>query len=150
VLDSFVTDGVEVDIPDGMVSLEVDALVTSLAQVLNAQGASLQRYMEANDLDADALRSRFVEQAERNITLRLGLDAVAAAEGLEATEEDRTTEVERLAARSEREPEEVSEMLDERGDWESVDGDILRNKALDLLVERAEITIAEDDSSDES
>ena len=149
VLDAFVADGVEVDIPEGMVNLEVEALITSLAQVLSAQGASLQRYMEVNNLDADALRSRFVEQAERNITLRLGLDAVAATEGLEATEEDRIKEVERLAARAEKEPEEVRELLDEREDWESLDGDILRNKALDLLVERAEITIAEDDSADE-
>ncbi len=150
VLDAFVADGVEVELPEGMVSLEVDALVSGLAQVLSAQGASLQRYMEVNDLDADALRSRFVEQAEHNLALRLGLDAVAAAEGLEATEEDRTKEVERLAARTEREPEEVRELLDERGDWESIDGDILRNKALDLLVKRAEITIAEDDSANEA
>jgi trigger factor len=150
VLDAFVKDGVEVDIPDGMANLEAEALVASLAQVLAAQGASLQRYMEVNDLDPDALRSRFVEQAERNLTLRLGLDAVAAAESLEVTEEDRAKEVERLAARTEKDPEEVRELLDERGDWGSVDGDILRNKALDLLVERAEITITEEDSADDS
>ncbi|HYZ92059.1 MAG TPA: trigger factor [Actinomycetota bacterium] len=149
VLDAFVKEGLEVEIPEGMVNLEVDALVTSMAQVLSAQGASLQRYMEVNDLDADALRSRFVEQAERNLSLRLGLDAVAAAEGLEATEDDRTKEVERLAARTERDPDDVRELIDDRGDWGSVDGDILRNKALDLLVERAEITIAEEDSAHE-
>lgn len=150
VMDAFVKDGVEVDLPEGMVGLEVDGLVTTLAQVLKAQGASLERYMQLNDLDADALRSRFNEQAERNITLRLGLDAVVAAEGLQATAEDRDKEVERLAARAERSPEEVREILDEREDWESVDGDILRAKALDLLVERAEVTVTEEESANES
>jgi trigger factor len=150
VLEAFVDDGVEVNLPEGMIDLEVDGLVTSLAQVLQAQGASIERYMQVNDLDADALRSRFREQAERNITLRLGLDAVASAEGLEVAEEDRNKEVERIAARAERDPDDVRELLDERGDWKSVDGDILRSKALDLLVERAEVTITEEESDDES
>jgi trigger factor len=75
---------------------------------------------------------------------------LAEAEGLEATEEDRSREVDRLAARAEREPGEVRELLDQREDWGSLDGDILRNKALDLLVERAEVTITEEDLVDES
>jgi trigger factor len=149
VLEAFVDKGVEVDLPEGMVNMEVDGLVTNLAQVLAAQGASLERYMEVNDLDADALRSRLREQAERNITLRLGLEAVALAEGLEASEEDRSAEVERIAARTERDSEEVREILEQQGAWKSVDGDILRAKALDLLVERAEITVTEEEPANE-
>lgn len=149
VLDAFAEHGVEVNLPEGMIDLEVDALLTSLAQVLAAQGVSIERYMEANDLDADALRSRFREQAERNLTLRLGLDAVVEAEGLTATEEDRNKEVERISARAERSPDEVRELISERDDWGSVDGDILRTKALDLLVDRAEVTITEEEPTDE-
>jgi trigger factor len=144
VLDAFLEQGVEVEIPEGMVDLEVDALITSLAQVLGAQGVSIERYMQANDLDADALRARFREQAERNITLRLGLEAVARAEGLAVTEDDRDTEVRRIAERNERDPEEIRGLIEQRGDWETVDGDILRAKALDLLVERAEVAVTED------
>jgi trigger factor len=150
VMDAFVDHGVEVYLPEGMVDLEVDALVTSLAQVLARQGASIERYMQANDLDADALRGRFREQAERNLTLRLGLEAVASTEGLEATDEDRDKEVEKIAERAERDPEEVREVFDQRGGWKSVDGDILRARALDLLVERAEVTITEEESANES
>ncbi len=148
VLDAFKEKGVEVDLPEGMVDLEIDSLVTSLAQLLAAQGLSIDRYMEANNLDVDALRHQFREQAERNLIVRLGLDAVAVKEGLEATEEDRKQEVERLASRAGREADEVQEMIDDRNDWESVDGDILRAKALDILVERAEIT--EQDSAKET
>ncbi|MGH2759825.1 MAG: trigger factor [Actinomycetota bacterium] len=149
VLDAFVDTGVEVDLPDGMVDLEVDGLITSLAQILAAQGVRIEQYMQAQDLDPDALRGRFREQAERNITLRLGLDAVAQAEGLAVTPEDRTKEVDRIAARAEKSPEEVRRLIDEREDWGSVDGDILRAKALDLLVERAEVTVTEDEPADE-
>jgi trigger factor len=149
VLDAFVDNAVEVDLPEGMVNYEVDGLVTGLVRILAAQGVSIDRHMEAENLDVDALRSRFREQAERNLKLRLGLDAVAAAEGLDVTEEDRSKEVERLAERSGREADEIRQVIDEREDWESISGDILRAKALDLLVERAEVTVT-DDSAEES
>jgi trigger factor len=87
------------------------------------------------------LRNQFREQAERNLTMRLGLDAIAAAEGLEASDADRDHEIERVAARAGRTPDEVRQSIDDQGAWKSVDGDILRAKALDLLVERAEVTI---------
>lgn len=147
VLDAFVERGVEVELPEGMVNLEVDSLLTGFARLLAAQGASLERYMEAESLDADALRHRFHDQAERNLTLRLGLDAVAQKEGLSSTDQDRHREVERLAERTGRTPDDVRKVIEEGGDWGSVDGDILRSKALDLLVERAVVTVTEEGSA---
>lgn len=140
VLDAFVERVVEVDLPDGMLEMEVDSLLTGLARLLAAQGATLEAYMEAEDLDADALRHRFRDQAERNLKMRLGLDALASAEGLVATDEDRDEHVQRIAERAGRDADEVRRAIDEGADWGSVDGDILRSKALDLLVERANIT----------
>ena len=139
VLEAFVEQAVEVDLPHGMVDVEVDNLVTGLAQLLASQGIPIDRYMEAQNLDTDALRNRFHEQAERNLKTRLGLDAVIAAEGLEVSEEEREHEVEHCGERTGRSPEEIKDLIDEREDWKSVDGDILRAKALDLLVERADV-----------
>jgi trigger factor len=144
-VDAFVNEAVEVDLPDGMVNVEIDNILTSFARVLAAQGVSLDRYMESEDLDAEALRQRFSEQAERSLRVRLGLDAVAEAEGLEVTEQDREEELNRLAQRTQSSVDEVRQVVDERGDWKSIDGDILRAKALDLLVQRADITIAEEE-----
>jgi trigger factor len=130
-----------------MVNVEIDSILTSFARVLAAQGVSLERYMESEDLDAEALRQRFSEQAERSLKVRLGLDAVAAAEDLDITDEDREKELNRLAERTQSSVEEVRQVVDERGDWKSIDGDILRAKALDLLVRRADITIAEEEDN---
>lgn len=143
VLDAFAEGAVEVDLPDGMIEMEVDALVTSLARFLAAQGVALDRYMESENLDAAALRSRFRDQGERNLTVRLGLDALAAQARLEVADEDRERELERLAERTGRDIEDVTEALHEH-DWESLDGDILRAKALDLLVDKACVTVAEE------
>jgi trigger factor len=144
VLEAFAEKGVEVDLPDGMVEIEIDGLLSSLAQLLAAQGVGLDRYMQANDLDGPSLRNQFREQAERNLTMRLGLDAVAKNEALQVTEEDRSKEIERLATRAGRTPDDVRESIEDGEAWKSVDGDILRSKALDLLVERADITVTDE------
>jgi trigger factor len=111
---------------------------------------SLEQYMQGSDLDPQTLRDQFREQAERNLAMRLGLDAVAAAERLEVTDDERTEEVERLAARMRREPDDIRASIDEGSAWKSVDGDILRSKALDFLVEHAEVTEREEPTADES
>jgi trigger factor len=149
VMDAFVNSGVAVDLPEGMVHLEVDGLIESMARVLQARGATLQAFLDADNIDLDALRQRYREQAERNLMLRLGLDALAAAEGVEATEEDRSKEVARIAERVGREADEVREAIEDAEEWGSVDGDILRAKALDLLVERADVTITEEEPTHE-
>jgi trigger factor len=149
VLDAFATKGVEIDLPEGMVAVEVDGLLSNLVQLLAAQGANINQYMEAQNLDVDALRNQFREQAERNLAARLGLDAVAAAESIEVTEADRLAELERLASRTGRNADDLRKLIEEREDWKSVDGDILRSKALDLLVERADVTVKEESSTDE-
>jgi trigger factor len=148
VLDAFVTEGVEIDLPEGMVSLEVDGLVSNLAQLLAAQGATLRQYMDAQNLDADALRNQFREQAERSLSARLGLDAVAVAEALAVSDDDRRSELDRLASRTGRTADDLQKLIDDREDWKSVDGDILRAKALDLLVQRADVTVKDESSPD--
>jgi trigger factor len=143
VIEAFVEHAVEVELPEGMVALEVDGLIESMARMLGARGVSLEQYLEHENIDLDALRQRFREQAERNLVLRLGLDEVGRAERIEVTEQHRTEHIEQLAARVGQDAQELQRMIAERGDWESVDGDIIRAKALDLLVERANVVTEE-------
>jgi hypothetical protein len=100
VIEAFRSTSVEVDLPEGMIDVEIDSLVTGLVQILAAQDVSIERYMEANSLDPEALRQQFREQAEKNLTVRLGLDAVVTAEGLEVSPDERDRELERLAERA--------------------------------------------------
>jgi trigger factor len=144
VLEAFAEGAVDVDLPSGMVDMEVDGLITQMAQVLASQGIPLNRYMEAQNLDADALRNQFREQAEMNLKMRLGLDAVARVEELSVSDEERSEEIERLATRAGRAADDVRKSIEDGEAWKSVDGDILRSKALDLLVERADVTVTDE------
>lgn len=148
VLDAFV-EVVDVELSEGMVDLEIDGLVQNFVQMLSSQGMDPEQFLQQQGLDGSELRERFRDQAERNLRLRLGLDAVAAQEGLEATDEDRSERVRELSERSGREPEEVREALQQSGDEASLDGDIIRGKALDLLVERATIVTEDASTTDE-
>jgi trigger factor len=69
----------------------------------------------------------------------LALRAVAAQEGIEATDEELDQEVERIAERLEEKPARVRRDLERRGILEAVRSDIARGKALGFLVDHAEV-----------
>jgi len=67
------------------------------------------------------------------------LEAVARNEDLQVTPEEIGREIAGLAQALGREPKELAKSLDRSGQVVSLAGDIIRSKALDLLVEHADI-----------
>ncbi len=76
-------------------------------------------------------------QAKRALEVRILLDAVGEAEGIEVTDEELQEAMASLAASSEESPEEYEKTLLESGQVEILSGDILRSKVIDHLVEAA-------------
>jgi trigger factor len=70
----------------------------------------------------------------------LALEAVAREEEIGVTEEDLGREVAALAQATGRDVKEVAKLLERSGQVTSLAGDIIRSKALDLLVEAANVT----------
>jgi trigger factor len=68
---------------------------------------------------------------------------VARQEELEVTEEDLQSEIRSLAEASGRDVREVQRILERSGQVRSLAGDIIRSKALDLLVESADVASEE-------
>ena len=79
------------------------------------------------------------DHAIRAIKADLVLEAVARAEDLEVTAEEIGRRDRPLAQAYGREPKEVAKALDRSGQVVTLAGDIIRSKALDLLVEHADI-----------
>ena len=77
--------------------------------------------------------------ATRALRGDLVLEAVARAEGIEVTTEDLEGEFRSLAEASGRDPKEIRRMVERSGQVVSLAGDIIRSKALDLLVEQADV-----------
>jgi trigger factor len=64
---------------------------------------------------------------------------VARTEDLEVTAEELGREIAKIAAALGRDPKEVAKTLDRSGQVVALAGDIIRSKALDVLVERANV-----------
>lgn len=77
----------KMDIPEAMVSKEIDAMLQDLEGRLKYQGLSLDQYMEFTGNTTEKMREFMKENAERKVKADLVLEAVAKAEDIKATEE---------------------------------------------------------------
>src|SRR5207247_10422436 len=105
------------------------------------------QWLEATEQTREGIEADLHAQAERAVKAQLVLEAVAAAEGLEASDEEVDAEIRRQAQRVGRDPEQVRSALGESGDG-VIRGDILRSKALAFLVEHAEQVDPGDDAAE--
>jgi trigger factor len=129
---------VEVPLPESLVRDELEYRATRFVQQLALMQGNLDQYLEATGMTREQLEADLRAQSERAVTAQLVLEAVAAAEGMEASAAEVQAEIDRQAQRVGRDPEEIAKAL---GGRESavIRGDILRSKALAFLVEHAEV-----------
>jgi trigger factor len=130
-------DQVEVPLPESMVHDELHYRANRFAQQLGRMGANLDQYLQAIGQTSDDIEADLRAQSERAVKAQLVLEAVAEAEGLEATDEEVDAELRRQAEQVGRTPEEVRTALGD-GRVGVISGDILRSKALAFMVEHAE------------
>lgn len=138
VLDAMV-DSIEVDIPDTLIDDETEHRVTHAAERAERAGLTLDDLLEAQGWDEGRLREDSRDHAVRAIKADLSLEGVARAEKIEVTADELGAEITSLAAAYGRDSKELAKQLERTGQIVTLAGDIIRGKALDLLVERAEI-----------
>jgi trigger factor len=141
-------DQVEVPLPESMVHDELHYRANRFAQQLTMMGTNLDQYLQALGQTADDVEADLRAQSERAVRAQLVLEAIAQAEGFEATEEEIEAELRRQAQRVGRDPEEVRRALAD-GRIGVIAGDILRSKALAYMVEHAEQRDPEPDDATE-
>ena len=126
----------KMEIPDAMVETQQRQMVEDFAQRIQSQGISMEQYMQFTGLDASTLLEQVKPQAMKRIQSRLVLEAVVAAEGLTASEEDFEAEVAKMAESYKMEADKVKELLGEGGKKQVME-DICVNKAVTLIVDNA-------------
>ena len=126
----------QMEIPDAMVETQQRQMVEDFAQRIQSQGISMEQYMQFTGLDASTLLEQVKPQAMKRIQSRLVLEAVVAAEGLTASEEDFEAEVAKMAESYKMEADKVKELLGEGGKKQVME-DICVNKAVTLIVDNA-------------
>ena len=129
-----VTEGMKVDIPAGMVEVEVDNMVKDMEQRMSYQGLKLEQYLKMLNKTEAEFRKDYEPQAIEAIKSRLALEAIIKAEKIEATEKDLKEKLEEMAKNYGKTAEEL-----EKNDniKEYIKQGIENEKAIEFLVENA-------------
>ncbi|HJS26413.1 MAG TPA: trigger factor, partial [Actinomycetota bacterium] len=138
VLDELIA-SVVVELPETLVDEEVEHRVAHTTERAQQAGMTLAQVLEAQGMDELRFRSEAREHAVRAIKADLALEAVARQEEIQVSEEEIGREIASLASALGRDPKELAKNLTRSGQVVSLAGDIIRSKALDLLVEHADI-----------
>jgi len=128
-------DGMEGEIPEVMFTKRADEMINDYAYRLQAQGIDLQTYLQYMGQDMDAFRATFKDGAEKQVKASLVLEAIVAAEKLEATEDEINAEIDKLAQQYGMEAEQIKKAVPA----DQIAADVTTKKALDLIVDSAKL-----------
>jgi trigger factor len=136
---------VSAEIPDTLVSQEMERRLHDLAHRLEGQGIgmTIPQYLAVTGQDQTEFVANLRETATEAVRADLALRAVIAQEAIAATDEEVDVEIEELARRMEEKPAKVRKDLERRGVLEAVRSDIARGKALAFLIDHAEVVDAD-------
>ncbi|MCR5403007.1 MAG: trigger factor [Butyrivibrio sp.] len=134
-----VIEDADMELPEAMIETQQRQMVNEFAQRLQMQGMNMDQYLQYTGGSVDQMLTQVKPQAIERIKSRLVLEAVAAAENIEASEEDIEAEFTRMATQYRMEADKIKELM---GDAEKkqMKEDIAVQKAADFLVENAKQT----------
>lgn len=130
-----VVKGMKVDVPAVMVEAEIDNIVDNFNYRLQSQGLDLNTYLSYTGMEMAAFRDGYKENAEAQVKLSLAIEAIAKAEGIEATEDEINAEYENLAKAYAMDVDAVKKAIP----TDSLASDIKSKKAIDFVKDNAVI-----------
>ena len=126
------------EIPEAMIEEQVSSTLEDYARRMRSQGLTMEQYMQFTGMTAERLREDIRPQAEKRIRTRLVLEAVVAAEKLEASEGAVEAEIKKMADTYKMEPERAKELMGEEG-LRRMKEDLAVQEAVDFLVAEAKL-----------
>ena len=121
------------DIPEQMYVAETENFVRDYDNRLRMQGLDLKTYFQYTGMNLDTLREQLRPQAEKQVKLRLALEAIAKKEKIKVTKAETEAEIARIAEAYNMEVDKVREMVPA----DSVAEDMKVKKAMDFVKENA-------------
>jgi trigger factor len=130
---------VDVEVPEALVNHEMQQRLQDFAMRLQAQGLTLDQWLDNSGQDQAEFVETLRTSAAQSAKFDLGLRAVVAAEGIEATDDDLEAEFAKVAEQLKLDPAEVRKRFAEADQISQIEADIRLRKALDFLVSTVEI-----------
>lgn len=130
---------VDIEAPEPLIASEMQNRIQGMAMRLQAQGIQLDQFLAMTGQSEASFVAGLRDTAERAVLVDLALRAVAAAEGIECTDDDLTAELTEVAEQVGQPLELVREQFERGGQLAAVRSDVQKRKALDWLVEQVEV-----------
>lgn len=128
---------IEVEIPSGMVEIELDNMLKDMEQRLSYQGLKLDQYLQMMGKSKEDMRKEYEPQATEGIKSRLALEAIIKAEKIEAAEEEIDEKLKEMAKNYGKENDE--EFLKNEKVRSYIKEGLTSEKAMEFLVKNAKI-----------
>lgn len=127
----------KVDIPDVMFESELENMIQEFEGRLRSQGMNLDLYYQFSGQNESALKEQMKPDAEKRVLQQLVLQAIAKAEGLEATDEELEKELTDMAGMYQRSVDELRRILETNGRLDDIRSELSSKKAVDFLVQHS-------------
>ena len=102
-----VVENTTIDIPEGMIELEIDNMEENIAQRLQYQGLKLEQYLKMMGKTEADLRKEFRADAEKNVKAKLIIDQIVAEEKIKEDKKYIKSKLEEMATQYGRKVEEL-------------------------------------------
>jgi trigger factor len=142
VLDAAVANAT-LDVPDALIEARGKELLDQTLHSLSHQGISKEIYLQISGKTEDELLEEAKPDADKALRREAVLTAIVAAEGIEASDEEVLEALGTSATDGKTTPKKLLDRLRSEGRLDAVKEDLAARKAVDMLVESAQATDAE-------
>ena len=136
-----VADKSEVDIPEGMIELELDNMMEDMDRRLSYQGIKLDQYLQMVGKSKEDFRKENKEGASQSVKLRLVIEAICKDAKIEADEKDVDSKIKELATAYGRKEEDLK---NNKEFVKSIEDNLKSEKAIKLIVDNAKVKVVEE------
>lgn len=125
-----------IDVPAAMIDSEIDQMVNEQSQQMRYQGFELEQYLGYIGQTIETFREQLRDSAETRVRTSLVLEAIAAKEDIQASDEEIDEEIGRMAQLYGMTKEDLKSRI-APGENSFVAESVVRNKTIALLTEKA-------------
>ena len=126
-----------VDIPEVMITNEVDNMYRDMSNRMRLQGLSFDAYMRAIGKSEAEMKEELKEEARRRVRNNLVLEAIAKAENISVSDEEVDQQLEKLANQYQRSVGEIRSILTKNGTLDTIRHDLTIRKTIEFLVQHS-------------
>ena len=129
-----VVETIEVDIPSGMIELEIENMFKDMESRMSYQGLTMEQYLQMMGKTLKEFKKEYEPQATQAIKSRLAIEEIVKAEKLDATDDEIKAKIEEMAKNYGRDAKDLEENENIK---DYIKKGIESEKAMDFLVENS-------------